>query len=110
MFRSAGAPAPRSSVPSGGATSSTTKEPPTNKVEAKVPSTNAAPVKEERPRMDTVALVEANAAKAREVPTWLAVIAIVALSLVAGMTTYLIRLKTAGDVPPAATASAEPGR
>ena len=62
---------------------------------------------DERPRTDTIALVEANAAKPREVPTWLAVIAIVALSLVAGMTTYIVRLKTASDTPPAATASAE---
>ncbi|MBX3204266.1 MAG: protein kinase [Labilithrix sp.] len=61
----------------------------------------------ERPRTDTIALVEANASKSRELPTWLAVIAIVALSLVAGMTTYLVRLKTAGDAPPAATASAD---
>ncbi|MBX3192751.1 MAG: serine/threonine protein kinase [Labilithrix sp.] len=65
------------------------------------------PPKKERPRTDTIALVEANASKAREVPTWLAVIAIVALSLVAGMTTYLVRLKTASDTPPAATASTD---
>ncbi|MBN9165112.1 MAG: serine/threonine protein kinase [Myxococcales bacterium 68-20] len=63
--------------------------------------------KKERPRTDTIALVEANASKAREVPTWLAVIAIVALSLVAGMTTYLVRLKTTSDAQPAATATAE---
>jgi len=50
-----------------------------------------------RPRTDTVALVEQNAARPREVPTWLAVVAIVALSLVAGMTTYLVRMKTTAD-------------
>ena len=63
--------------------------------------------KKERPRTDTIALVEANANKAREVPTWLAVIAIALLSLVAGMTTYLVRLKTTSDAQPAATATAE---
>ncbi|MBX3213158.1 MAG: protein kinase [Labilithrix sp.] len=60
-----------------------------------------------RPRTDTIALVEANAARAREVPTWLALVAIVALSLVAGMTTYLVRLRTAAETPAAATASAD---
>jgi serine/threonine-protein kinase len=63
--------------------------------------------KKERSRTDTIALVEANARKAHEVPTWLAVIAIIALSLVAGMTTYLVRLKTANDAPPAKAASTE---
>lgn len=60
----------------------------------------------ERPRTDTVALVEKNASKSREVPTWLAVVAIVALSLVAGMTTYLVRLRTAGPADPASTTTA----
>ncbi|MDB5213338.1 MAG: Serine/threonine protein kinase PrkC, regulator of stationary phase [Myxococcaceae bacterium] len=50
-----------------------------------------------RPRTDTVALVEQNASRPREVPTWLAVVAIVALSLVAGMTTYLVRMRTTAD-------------
>lgn len=68
---------------------------------------NAKEPDKESPRTDTIALVETNASKAREVPTWLAVIAIVALSLVAGLTTYLIRLKTTSDVRPAATASAD---
>jgi serine/threonine-protein kinase len=63
--------------------------------------------KKDRPRTDTIALVEANASKAREVPTWLAVIAIVALSLVAGLTTYLVRLESTSETPPAATASAD---
>ena len=70
------------------------------------PSSGDDAPKKERPRTDTIALVEANASKAREVPTWLALVAIVALSLVAGMTTYLVRLKTASDAPPAATATA----
>lgn len=62
------------------------------------------------PRQDTIAIVEANAKKGTEVPTWLAVAAIVLLSLVAGMTTYLVRLK-ANDGGPAAsttTTSASP--
>jgi eukaryotic-like serine/threonine-protein kinase len=60
-----------------------------------------------RPRTDTVALVEQNAARPREVPTWLALIAIVALSLVAGMATYLVRMRTnAPPSPGSATASA----
>jgi hypothetical protein len=42
------------------------------------------------------------------VPTWLAIVAIVALSLVAGMATYLVRLKAtgAGDAPPSSTTTA----
>jgi eukaryotic-like serine/threonine-protein kinase len=62
--------------------------------------------KEPAPRTDTVALVEANASKPREVPTWLAIVAIVALSLVAGMTTYLVRLKTTVNDPPSTTTTA----
>lgn len=65
----------------------------------------------EKPRTDTVALVEQNAARAgrvgmKEVPTWLAVVAIVALSLVAGMTTYLVRLRMTADGSPPTTTSA----
>ena len=59
-----------------------------------------------RPRTDTVALVEQNASRPREVPTWLAVVAIVALSLVAGMTTYLVRLRTAAGNDPSTTTTA----
>jgi hypothetical protein len=58
-----------------------------------------------KPRTDTVALVDASAAKGRELPTWLAVIAIVLLSLVAGMATYLVRLKSNDGLLPAPTAS-----
>jgi hypothetical protein len=66
---------------------------------------SAAPPK---PRTDTIALVEKNAAqRTREVPTWLAIVAIVALSLVAGMTTYLVRLRaSAPSDAPAATTTA----
>ena len=59
-----------------------------------------------RPRTDTVALVEQNASRPREVPTWLAVVAIVALSLLAGMTTYLVRLRTTGTADPSTTTTA----
>jgi serine/threonine-protein kinase len=61
-----------------------------------------------KPRTDTIALVEKNAAqRTREVPTWLAIVAIVALSLVAGMTTYLVRLRaSAPSDAPAATTTA----
>ncbi|MFO0736183.1 MAG: serine/threonine-protein kinase [Labilithrix sp.] len=61
------------------------------------------PKKEERPRQDTIAIVEANAKKGAEVPTWLAVAAIVLLSLVAGMTTYLVRLRSNDGSPTAST-------
>ena len=66
--------------------------------------------KDDRPRTDTIALVEANASKAREVPTWLAIVAIVALSLVAGMTTYLVRLRTAADAPGSTTTASANGQ
>ena len=78
--------------------------------EPSVPAPAPEPKKDERPRHDTIAIVEANAKKATEVPTWLAVAAIVLLSLVAGMTTYLVRLKS-NDASPAAsttTTSASP--
>ncbi|MDB4934613.1 MAG: Serine/threonine protein kinase PrkC, regulator of stationary phase [Labilithrix sp.] len=76
-----------------------------------VPKAAAAPSKTEdkpaaRPRTDTIALVEQNASRAREVPTWLAIVAIVALSLVAGMTTYLVRLKTTAGTDPSTTTTA----
>jgi serine/threonine-protein kinase len=60
----------------------------------------------ERPRTDTVALVEQNASRPREVPTWLALVAIVALSLVAGLTTYLVRLKASSGPEPSTTTTA----
>ncbi len=59
-----------------------------------------------RPRTDTVALVEQNAGRPREVPTWLALIAIVALSLVAGMATYLVRMRTAAPTDSGTTTTA----
>jgi len=59
-----------------------------------------------RPRTDTIALVEQNASRPREVPTWLAVVAILALSLVAGMATYLVRLRSAGGPDAATTTTA----
>jgi len=120
LFRAAGGPAaaPRSrssraSVPSTGAEAERTTDQRSSPKGSDTSQAAAPPAaageegasKKERPRTDTVALVEANARRAREVPTWLALIAIAALSLAAGMTTYLIRLKT-NDTPPAPTASA----
>ena len=62
-------------------------------------STREEPRTSAPPRNDTVALVEKNASKPREVQTWLAVVAIVALSLVAGLTTYLVRMRMTADAP-----------
>ncbi|MBX3230965.1 MAG: protein kinase [Labilithrix sp.] len=66
--------------------------------------------KEERPRTDTIAIVEANASKPKEIPTWLAIAAIVLLSLVAGMGTYLVRLKTSDPSPAASTTTSSAPR
>ena len=71
--------------------------------EPSVPAPAPEAKKDERPRHDTIAIVEANAKKGTEVPTWLAVAAIVLLSLVAGMTTYLVRLKSNDSSPAAST-------
>jgi len=60
----------------------------------------------DRPRTDTVALVEQNASRPREVPTWFAVIAILALSLVAGMATYLVRMRSSAPSDPGTTTTA----
>jgi serine/threonine-protein kinase len=78
--------------------------------EPSVPAPAPEAKKEERPRHDTIAIVEANARKGTEVPTWLAVAAIVLLSLVAGMTTYLVRLKSndTSSVASTTTTSASP--
>jgi serine/threonine-protein kinase len=82
---------------------------PSNRPQVAAPGAGrpASPV-EPRPRTDTVALVEQNASRALEVPTWLAVVAIVALSLVAGMATYLVRVRSApgGEAGTTTTASA----
>jgi eukaryotic-like serine/threonine-protein kinase len=63
--------------------------------------------RERKPRTDTVALIEGKVAQPREVPTWLAIVAIVALSFACGLATYVVRLKTArsGEAPPVTTAS-----
>jgi len=45
-----------------------------------------------KPRTDTIALVE-KASRAREIPTWAALVAVVVLSLAAGSATYFIRYK-----------------
>jgi eukaryotic-like serine/threonine-protein kinase len=58
------------------------------------------------PRADTVDLIEARAG--RQVPTWMAVALIVALSLVAGLTTYVLRLRTLGQAEEKPAATAQP--
>lgn len=112
MFRSAGtsmgartpSPRPKNDAPvtkkegSGAGASKPSAEPVTND-EARTPPPKA-------PRTDTVALLEQNASRSREVPTWLAVVAIVALSLVAGLTTYVVRLRSyEGNEAPAITSA-----
>ncbi len=73
-------------------------------------STGDERAKDRKPRTDTVALVQGASQKAREVPTWLALVAIGALSVACGLATYVVRLKTAGgaDAPPVTTASRLP--
>jgi serine/threonine-protein kinase len=102
LFRSSGAAASRprptrTSVPS------SRSEPTsgTGHKETRAPAADAG-----KPRTDTIALVEANAKRAREVPTWLAIIAIAALSLAAGLTTYVVRLKSY-DAPASSSARAD---
>jgi serine/threonine-protein kinase len=117
MFRSAVTPSTSASRSSarGGKTEERISAPPATPRMAGAPSVQSKPRdpdpkgQEEapKPRTDTVALAMA-ADKGRDVPTWLAVIAIVALSLVAGMTTYLVRLKMTADAPASPTASVEP--
>jgi len=104
--RMPGAPSPKSSEaarapsrPSGGGT-----------LHSGIPRASsggaAEPEGHARPRTDTIALVEQNAARGREVPTWLAVVTIVALSLVAGLTTYVVRLRTTSGSDAASTTTA----
>jgi serine/threonine-protein kinase len=80
--------------------------PPPSAVAGPVAAPAPRPPTNHEPRTDTVALALAND-RSRDVPTWLAIVAIVALSLVAGMTTYLFRLKSPSDrsSPPTASAS-----
>lgn len=60
------------------------------------------------PRNDTVALVE-RATAPKQIPTSLALVLIVALSLVAGFTVYVVRLRTGGPADaPTPTAGAKP--
>jgi serine/threonine protein kinase len=62
------------------------------------------------PRTDTIALVE-NATTPKHIPTALALLLIVGLSLLAGLTTYVIRMRAPSSPEPAVTASTlEPQR
>lgn len=58
-------------------------------------------------RLDTVAVLGTPAHKPtpRDVPTWLALVAIVALSLVAGLTTYVVRIRMLDGATPGATSA-----
>lgn len=118
IFRSAAAPSPR------GRTARMTDPPPTPRMTnaPEVPARASRPSGDTKhserslvpapapmpappaPRADTVALV-AGGSSPREIPTWLAVAAILLLSAVAGLTTYLVRLRTWEPSPPAPTAS-----
>jgi len=61
------------------------------------------------PKLDTVALVE-KATAPKEIPTALAILVIVALSLVAGLATYVVRARTGTTVEPATTATTTAAR
>ena len=71
----------------------------------------AMPTSAERPapKLDTVALVE-KATAPKEIPTALAILVIVALSLVAGLATYVVRARTGTTVEPATTATTTAAR
>jgi eukaryotic-like serine/threonine-protein kinase len=61
------------------------------------------------PKLDTVALVE-KATAPKEIPTALAILVIVALSLVAGLATYVVRARTGTTVEPAGTSTTTAAR
>jgi len=72
-------------------------------------STPAPAPKEKPKRTDTVALVE-RATAPKQIPTGLALLLIVALSLVAGFSVYIVRLRASGpsDAPTAAAPQSPP--
>jgi eukaryotic-like serine/threonine-protein kinase len=51
---------------------------------------------EKKPRADTIALVE-KAAAPREVPTRVAILVVLLVSVIAGLVTYIVRVSSAGD-------------
>jgi eukaryotic-like serine/threonine-protein kinase len=61
------------------------------------------------PKLDTIALVE-KATAPKEIPTALALLVIVALSLVAGLATYVVRARTGTTVEPAGTSTTTAAR
>ena len=61
------------------------------------------------PKLDTIALVEKGTAP-KEIPTLLAILVIVALSLVAGFATYIVRARSGPSVEPPGTATASAKR
>ncbi len=79
--------------------SRTSTESPSNRTSADRPA----------PKLDTIALVE-KATAPKEIPTALAILVIVALSLVAGLATYVVRARSGTTVEPAATATTTAAR
>jgi serine/threonine-protein kinase len=76
------------------------KAPPSKASGAKAPADDTA---EPPKKLDTVALVE-RATAPKEIPTGIAILVIVALSLVAGLATYVVRTRSGPSVgPPAVT-------
>ena len=61
------------------------------------------------PKLDTIALVE-KATAPKEIPTALALLVIIALSLVAGLATYVVRARTGTTVEPAGTSTTTAAR
>jgi eukaryotic-like serine/threonine-protein kinase len=74
-------------------------------------SRTSTPTSGERPapKLDTIALVE-KATAPKEIPTALAILVIVALSLVAGLATYVVRARTGTTVEPAGTSTTTAAR
>ncbi len=77
--------------------------------EASRPSSSEAERPAASPKLDTVALVE-KATAPKEIPTLIAVLVIVALSLVAGLATYVVRARTGTTVEPAGTGTTTAAR
>jgi serine/threonine-protein kinase len=106
-LRSSTSPSPSPSSSTGAASPSTGAPSPSQpRASASGSSTENAP--SEKPKTDTVALVE-RATAPREVKTWMAVAAIAVLSLVAGISVYAARMHAGnGETPvPAKVASSQ---
>jgi serine/threonine-protein kinase len=98
-FRPAGDRAPRSRERKTPAPAPVQRSAPPKPEEKPRPPTDIAP------KLDTIALVEKGTAP-KEIPTILAIVVILALSLVAGLATYVIRARSGPSVEPPATTTA----